>query len=632
MVDPEANAEARAGVNRFTPDGSDPRSTDGPILAIIALAVLACVTSLTNGFAYDDRWIIVDNANVHDIARWWEVFNDTYWPAIRGAALYRPFTILAYQLEWWAGGESPLLFHVINVALYAMVSALVYTVAIEVLPRSAAWVAAALFAVHPVHVEAVGNVVGQAELWSSAMVIAALGVFLRGRRGGVPLDRKAIIIILGFYFAGMMFKENAIVLPALLLIAELFIVADARPWSRRIDETVTLCLWLGLLASVFLAVRVLVTGEIGGDVEHPALRNLTMLQRSWVMLALAPEFARLLIWPANLYADYSPRHVPVHTSPHADHTSGALLLLCLVILALVSARRFPLVTFGLAWVAITVAPVANILLPTGILIAERTLFLPSVGVVLAGASLIPWFVDRLGESTHAVRIAAAGILAIVLMSGAAWSAERQRVWADSNTVFKALAADAPLSFKAHYANGGMMWEDHRPGEAEREWHMAIALFPEYFGVYQDLAHKYREAHICPAAIPLYKKALQIEPALPFSHVGLTACYLEIANFRTARSEARTSIADSAYRAAFEFMLCKADSALVFTDTIDATNRWMPRPARRLVVASLGLRPAQTGVGSANRARPQNARTAVQLGLKTLGPVTAKLCKSLLHSD
>lgn len=619
-------------MTRFTPDGSDPASTDGPMFAIIALALLASVTGLTNGFAYDDRWIIVDNANVHDLARWWDVFNDTYWPAIRGAALYRPFTILFYQLEWAAGGHSPLLFHVINVVLYATVSALVYLVAIEVLPRSAAWVAAALFAVHPVHVEAVGNVVGQAELWCSAMVIAALVVFLRARRGGVPIDRKAAIVILGFYFAGMMFKENAIVLPALLVIAELFIVADRRPWRLRLDETVTLCLWLGLLASAFLAARVIVTGEIGGDVEHPALRNLTMLQRSWVMLALAPEFARLLIWPARLYADYSPRHVPVHTSPHTDHTAGALLLLCLVVLALVSARRFPLVTFGLAWVAITVAPVANILLPTGILIAERTLFLPSVGVVLAVASLIPWCVDRLGESTRAIRIAGGGIVAIVLVAGAAWSADRQRVWADTNTVFRALAADAPLSFKAHYANGGMLWEEHRAGEAEREWRMAIALFPGYFGVYQDLAHKYREAHICPAAIPLYKTALRIEPALPYSHVGLTACYLEIANFRTARAEARTAIGDSIYRSVFEFMLCKADSALVFNDTIDATNRWMPPAARRLVVASLGLEPARVDQNSVKMTASQNARSAAVLGLNTLGPVTTRRCKSLLHSQ
>ena len=60
MADANTDAKADVSVNRFTPDGSDPRPMDGPILAIIALAVLASVTVLVNGFAYDDRWIIVN--------------------------------------------------------------------------------------------------------------------------------------------------------------------------------------------------------------------------------------------------------------------------------------------------------------------------------------------------------------------------------------------------------------------------------------------------------------------------------------------------------------------------------------------------------------------------------------------
>ena len=119
----------------------------------------------------------------------------------------------------------------------------------------------------------------------------------------------------------------------------------------------------------------------------------------------------------------------------------------------------------------------------------------------------------------------------------------------------------------------MLWEAKRAGEAEREWRYAIALYPSYFGVYQELAHRYREAHICPAAIPLYQQALAIESALPLSRIGLAACYLEIANFRKARSEARTAIADGFYRRAFEFVIDRADSALVATDSLDGANRW-----------------------------------------------------------
>lgn len=563
------------GVRAFSADEADPRSHQGPVLAIVALALLACATSLGNGFAYDDRWIIVDNPNVHDLAHWFKAFNDTYWPSIRNAALYRPFTIVAYQLQWAAGGGTPLLFHTINVMLYAGVSALVYFLALQLLPRGGAWVAAALFAVHPVHVEAVGNVVGQAELWSGAALIGAVGLYLRARRGGVPLDRQTGIIIGGLYFGGMMFKENAIVLPALLMAAEALVVADERPWRVRVDELARLVVWLGLLAALFLGVRVLVTGEIGGDVEHGALRNLGAGERAWVMLGLAPELARLLIWPARLYADYSPQQVQVHPSPHPDHASGALLLLCIVVLAIVSVRRFPLVSFAIVWSAITYLPVANLLIPTGILIAERTLFLPSVGAVLAAGSLVPWCLPRIAGLRREWRLVTAGAFAVLLTAGFARSAERQYAWKDSTTVFKTLATDAPLSFKAHYANGGMLWEAGRAAEGEREWRIAIAIFPGYYGVYQELAHRYREGHFCPVAIPLYHKALAIEPELPMARIGLAACHLEIAEFRKARTEARVAIADGFYRRAFEYIIAKADSALIATDSLDGANRWKP---------------------------------------------------------
>jgi hypothetical protein len=554
-------------------DAADPRPHDGPILAILALVLLASATSLANGFAYDDRWIIRDNANVHELRNWWRVFADTYWPATRNAALYRPFTILAYLLQWVASGGTPLLFHVVNVILYGAVSVLVYLLALELLPRGAAWVAAALFAVHPVHVEAVGNVVGQAELWSAVAVIGATLAYLRARHDGVPLDRRTKAAIAGLYLAGMLFKENAIVLPALLLAAEAILVRDPRPWRARLVELASLLIWLTLLAAIVLGIRVVVTGELGGDVEHPALRTLSMWQRAWVMLALAPEFARLLLYPVHLYADYSPLHVPVLPAPAPGHAPGALLILCLAVLAIVSVRRFPLIAFALVWVGVTMAPVANILLPTGILIAERTLLLPSVAVVITVAALVPWVVRRLEGRPRHVSLGAAGVLAAVLTWGAAHSAERQRTWFDSDTVFRTLARDAPMSFKAHYANGGMLWEARRPGEAEREWRMAIALNPGYFGVYQDLAHRYREAHVCPAAIPMYQKALAIEPALPYSRVGLAACYLEIANYRKARAESRVAIADGLYRKAFEFIIARADSALAATDSLDGANRW-----------------------------------------------------------
>jgi hypothetical protein len=554
----------------------DPRGWLLLALSIAALALLASATSLGNGFAYDDRFIVLENKRAHSLGAPWRLFAETYWPNIRGAALYRPLTILLYAAEWVAGGGSPLVYHIVNVALYAAVSVLVLWLALQVLPRGAAWTGAALFAVHPVHVEAVGNVVGQAELWTAVAMVGAVGLYLRDRRDGLPLSRQSAWIIVALYFAGMLVKENMIVLPALLVAAEGFLVGDESPRRERADRLFTLLVWMGLFAALFLYVRSSILGDIGGDVSHPSLRDLGMVQRSLLMLGLAPEFGRLLLWPAQLFADYSPRQVPTWTELQVGHLSGALLVMCLVILFFVSVRRTPIVAFGLAWFAIAYAPVSNVFIPTGILIAERTLLVPSVGVVLVAAFAALWVMAKLRARPNILRILAAGALAMVLTLGISVSAERQFVWKDSDAVFRSLAVDAPMNFKAHYAYGGQLFDQHRPVEGEREWRYAIALFPGYYGVYVDLAHKYREAHVCQAAIPNYQKALAIEPALPLARVGLVACHLELAQYRKARAESRYAIADGFYRRAFEFMIDRADSALVATDSLDGTNRWKRR--------------------------------------------------------
>jgi hypothetical protein len=551
----------------------DPRGWMWLGLSIAALALLASGVGLHNGFAYDDRWIIVQNANAHSLNRPWELFGTTYWPTSRGASLYRPLTILIYAAQWVFGGGAPFLYHFVNVSLYVVDSVLVLLLGLQCLPRSGAWVAAALFAVHPVHVEAVANVVGQAELWTGLVLLSAVLIYVRERQGGVTIPRGSAIAIVALFVAGMLIKENAIVLPALLVIAELFLVHDTRPWRERADKLFTLLLWMTMFAMAYLWVRLRVTGEIGGDTEHPALRHLSMGQRSLLMLGLVPEFGRLFVWPDSLSADYSPQMVPGYGGWHAGLIPGAVLLLCAAILMFVSWRRAPAVAFGIGWLVIAISPVANILIPSGILIAERTLLVPSVGVVLAAGMLVPWVLERVNKQTRIVRIAAAGAFALLLTLGIGRSVERTYSWKDSDTVFNTLVADAPFNFKSHYVKGGMLWEQHHARDAEIQWLIAIKLMPDYYAVRVDLAHKYRELHHCDAAVPLYLKALEIEPALPLARIGLVACYLELAQFRKARLTALMARAEGYSPRAFQFTAEIADSALVATDSGGGINQW-----------------------------------------------------------
>ncbi|HEY5489615.1 MAG TPA: hypothetical protein VIK25_00365 [Gemmatimonadaceae bacterium] len=578
-VAPRAAAGTRGGPPASSPAGAarlpDPRWW-ALALVIALLAVAASATSLRNGFTYDDRWIIVDNGRVHSIRALWHYFAESYWPMSRGAALYRPFMIFAYSVQWVVGSGSPLLFHLVNVLLAAACAVAVFWVAGFLVAPRVAWLAAALFAVHPVHVEAIANVVGQAELWAALVVLLAFGLYARDRLEG-PLRRETGVVIWFLFVVGMFIKEHVIVLPVLLVAAELLLYRDESRW-RRLDR-LRLLLWPMLVVVVaYLMIRVRIIGGIGGDTEHPSLLHRTLAERVFIMLDVFPEYGRLLLWPAHLFADYSPQHLIVHAAPDVSQLSGVLLVVCTAVLFVLSLRRAPVVAFGLAWFALFIAPVSNILLPTGILLAERTLYLPSVGALLVLAFGVNLLYERLRTDGSALQRAVPLLCAGALALGIARSSARNPFWHDTDLAFATMVEDEPLSFKAHYARGGQLYQRHRSMDAELEWLLAIKLEPNYYGVYVDLAHKYREMHHCPAAISLYRKALSLEPALPLAQVSIAACQLELAQWRWARTTSRIAIADGFYRRAFVYMIDRADSALVAQDSIDPTigAKWLLR--------------------------------------------------------
>src|SRR5215472_18060036 len=95
-------------------------------IAIAMLGAMSAATSLVNGFAYDDRLLILSNPRVHHLAHIGRVWGQTYWPPWMGAGLYRPLTMSAFVVEWSIGGGAPWMFHATNLMLYIAACLLFY--------------------------------------------------------------------------------------------------------------------------------------------------------------------------------------------------------------------------------------------------------------------------------------------------------------------------------------------------------------------------------------------------------------------------------------------------------------------------------------------------------------------------
>lgn len=538
--------------------------------AIVVLAVAASASSLGNGFALDDVALVARNQRVHSLDRWWALFAQPYWPPQFGPTLYRPLSLLAFAAEWAVGGGAPLVFHLLSVVLYAAVCALVLAAFLLVLPFEGALIGAVLFAVHPVHVEAVGNVVGQNELVTGVATLAAAVLYLRARSRGTP-GLPTTVSIAGLFAVACFTKEHGLLLPVLLLILEAFAPPgrDARPRGdlrTRVREVAPLYLTLAVIGVAYLLVRASVLGDVFGEQDVVPMHGLTRL---WTMLVVAPHWVRLLLWPAALSAEYSPQQIVIPDGPGIELVPGVTILLGAAVVfaalgreARTGIREPGAARIGLLWAGITLLPVSNLF--SAMILGERTLLLPSVGAMLAvgaGASAALRMMRPHPRSAVLTKVVV-GVVSTLVLAGAIRSSARQRVWRDDATLLAQTVKDAPLSYRAQFFYGQLLFEQGNPREGERRLLLAIRLNPSPTDVspLNYLATQYRDAGMCPQALPLYERAFATAPGRVDVRYGLAACLMSMGRPADARRLAEDGVRRGELRSLFAQLLARLDTA------------------------------------------------------------------------
>jgi hypothetical protein len=481
-----------------------------PLVTVALLALAATITSLGHEFTYDDRPVILGNDRVHHVAGMWRLFGQTYWPTAMGGDGYRPVTMSLFTLQWVAGGGAPWAFHLGNILLAIGAALAVFWCAAAVLPTAEAWIVAALFAVHPVHVEVTGNVVGQSELIVAICLLLAVGIYLRARRAG-PLTWRAASAVLALYTVALFTKEHAVVLPGLLIAAELTVIDGGRGrWRDRLREARPLALGLVAVSLGYLLVRSRVQEGLGFE-PFPVFRflHLSNADRIATMMTEIPRIARLLVFPTRLSADYSPQDVFVANGADITQLPGLMITVGVTALALALRRRAPVASFGLFWLIIAFLPVSNLIVPAGFVTAERTLFLPSVGVLLVAGAVARGI--RSGGRAGELRLGVA-VLSLLIVLGLARSIDRQRVW-KNNTIFaNELVKDSPNGYRAHFIRGREIgFERGNFAEMMREYHLALRLFPYDASMTLTMADGYTRAGVYDRAAELFRWTYAVAP-------------------------------------------------------------------------------------------------------------------------
>ena len=278
----------------------------------------------------------------------------------------------------------------------------------------------------------------------------------------------------GFYALALASKEHPIVLPALVWLAfEFRRPRYEAPRLRQLRERWPLWALLALVSVGYLVLRASIRGSVTTADVAPFIESLDAGTRFTTAVANWGEYLRLMLYPADLVVDYAPAVIVEASAGEPRFWTGLTVGIAALATMWWAWRSRPLVALGIAWFAVSVFPTSNLVIPVAAWLAERWLYLPSVGLSLAvagaAALLLAWGrIPRLG-------LAALLLTLLVPLSVRTWT--RNTTWRDSETVARTLLLEHPESYRAQWLVSKGLWRAGRRDEALAALDRAIRANP-----------------------------------------------------------------------------------------------------------------------------------------------------------
>ena len=484
-------------------------------MLLVLVAIIPFAQTLFHPPILDDGWAVIENPLVQGgLKNAVRIFMSPYnygGPETTGG-LFRPFTTLTFAINYTLHAGYPFGYHLVNLLLHVAASLLVFSLAHRfaeaTMPSRAplvALVAGLLFAVHPAHVEAIAPIVGRKELLSTVFVLSTLLVAFSGCGAHKSIKRLATAVTL--LTLAILSNEGAAVTPLLYAI-----VAFAIPQVAGISEqpglradknqraliqviTVSAAMCLSLLPYIILH---------GMPKGVPlAAQWLSGVPRSTVIYTAArilAEYMRILSSPIFLGTDlaYAAR-VQLIQTPGPGLFLAITAWLPLLLVALFFLRRYPLPSAGILWSFAALLPVLHIF-PIGVLMAERLLYLPSVGFCITAGALI-------GSIRRTPSVMAVTLILVVLLG--VRSTVRASEWGSDLALWESELPKAPLDVVVNnnlavaYSSRGEFAKAKKPLET------AIRVAPMYWRAYVNLGIAAQGLKDFPLAHKAFWQAIQI---------------------------------------------------------------------------------------------------------------------------
>ncbi|HXY51904.1 MAG TPA: tetratricopeptide repeat protein [Terriglobales bacterium] len=443
--------------------------------------MLGYANTLRNGFVWDDSRQILQNPNLRAGTAWLNLFSSDVWAFTHPGEqsrnnYYRPLQMLTYRTTAQLFDFDAVAFHAVNLVFHLLATLLAYAVLFELTRRVAlALPAAALFAVHPIHTEAVAWASALTELGCAVFFFLSFYLFLVAEPASASGDQprrwlrgpKPRILSWTSFALALLWKEMALTLP-MVIACYLVLCGDESFWVRW-RKACWRVLPYGAVVVAYLIVR------------HHALGFLYTSQRRWVLplsdyVLTAAYFVAKYWWKLLLPIQLNAYHVfdPVRSLTDPRALAAILFLIVAAAGIAYSVRRAPLAAFAASWVFLTLIPVLNLRGVGRNVFAERYLYIPSLGSCL----LLVWLVNKgLARLAPAPSTWLGGCaLALLLGVFVAQTVRRNADWTNEFTLFSQTAKASPNSPDMQNAVAELIRSQGNDLDAaERHYQQAVSL-------------------------------------------------------------------------------------------------------------------------------------------------------------
>ncbi len=503
------------------------RTTDRVAIAVGLAIVTALfyVPVLDAGFLnWDDPAYVTGNPSIRSLS----------WATVRWAfttfqeGIWHPLTWLSLALDHALYGPSARGFHLTNMLLHVGNTVLVFLVWERL--TGAFWrsaVLAALFGLHPMHVESVAWVTERKDVLSTCFWLLTIAAYARYAERET---RGSYLLVMATFALGLLSKPMLVTLPFALLLL------DYWPLERLSGRAVVEKIPLLALALVVAAVSVVAVADVGAAAVPDPIPRLVRLANAVVS---SVDYIGLTVWPLRISPWYS--HPWFEGPPLTVLNVGGSLIFLLAVSVLVIAigGRRPYAPVGWFWYLGTLVPVLGLLYNGRQGMADRYAYIPHIGLFLvfvwAAAELPLWR----ARTPRRIGIAAVLVLLVALGGGTAW---QTRVWHDDRTFWGYAARTNKYSFIAHQALAGIMLAEGRTTDAIFFLKRATKIRPELPKVHALLGRLLaRTGHPGLAAAQL-RKAASIDPDVPETRYALAQALLARRHRASARRELESALA------------------------------------------------------------------------------------------